>query len=39
MVKMKEKYFKTQYRPAGILLAPKARITLKLDLQLQFRND
>jgi hypothetical protein len=39
MVKVLEKYFKTQYRPADILLTPNARITLKLDLQLKFRND
>jgi hypothetical protein len=39
MVKVKEIYFKTQYRPAGTLLTPKARITLKLLLQLKFRND
>jgi len=39
MVKAKEKYVKTRYRPAGVLLTPNAGITLKLDLQLKFGNN
>jgi hypothetical protein len=30
MVKMKEKYFKTKYRPAGLLLYVKAMNFLKI---------
>jgi hypothetical protein len=38
MVKVKEKYFKTKYRPAGILFNFKAMIYFKFILQLKFRN-
>jgi len=36
--KVKEKYFRTKYRPAGILLNVNAMISLKCKLQLKFRN-
>ena len=36
MVKVKEKYFKTQYRPAGILLDVNAVMYFKVRLQLKF---
>jgi hypothetical protein len=39
MVKVKEKYFKTKYRPAGILCNVNAVIYFKLKLQLKFRNN
>jgi hypothetical protein len=39
MVKSKEKYFKTKYRLAGILLSVKAMICFKFKLHLKFRNN
>jgi hypothetical protein len=38
MVKVKEKYFKTQYRPADILLNVKAMVYFKLKLLLKSIN-
>jgi hypothetical protein len=38
MVKVKEKYFRTKYRPEGILFNFKAMIYFKFKLQLKFRN-
>jgi len=37
MLKVKEKYFKTKYRPAGVLLNVNTVIYFK-KLQLNFRN-
>ena len=39
MVKVKEKYFKTKYRPAGMLLDVNAVICFKFRLQLNFRSN
>jgi len=36
MLEVKEKYFKTKYRPAGMLLGVNAVICFKLRLQLTF---
>jgi hypothetical protein len=36
--KVKEKYFRTKYRPAGILLNVNATTSFKCNLQLKFRN-
>jgi len=37
IVAVKEKYFKTKYKPAGTLLNIRVIIYAKLKLQLQFR--
>jgi hypothetical protein len=37
-VKVKENYFKTKYRPAGILFNVNVMTYLKFKLQLKFRN-
>jgi len=39
MVKVKEKYFKTKYGSAGMILKVNAMISLKFKLQLKFRNN
>jgi len=39
MVKVSEKYFKTRYRPAGILLNVNDVIYFKFKLQIKFRNN
>ena len=39
VVKLKEKYFKTKYRPAGILLNVNAMIQFTFKFQLRFRNN
>jgi hypothetical protein len=39
MVKVKEKYFKAEYRPAGLPLITNALISLKLKLQLKLKNN
>jgi hypothetical protein len=39
MVKVKEKYLKTKYMAAGILLSVNAMIYFKFKLQLKFRNN
>jgi len=39
MVKMEEKYFKTKYRPTGMLLNVEAVVSFKFKLQLKFRNN
>jgi hypothetical protein len=39
MVKVKEKYFKTKYWPADILVNVDAVIYLRFKLQLKFRNN
>jgi len=39
MVKVKEKYFKTKYRPASILLNFSAMNYFKFKLHLKFRNN
>jgi len=38
MLEAKEKYFKTKYRPTGILRNVNAMIYFKFKLQLKFRN-
>jgi hypothetical protein len=38
VVKPKDKYFKTKYRPAGILLTVNAVIFYRFKLKLKFRN-
>jgi len=39
MVKVKEKYYKTKYTPAGIFPSVNAMIYFKFKLQLKFRNN
>ena len=39
MVKVKDKGFKSEYRPSGILLNVKAMIYFKFIFQLKFRNN
>jgi hypothetical protein len=39
MVKVREKYFKTKYRPAGILVNVDDMISSKFKLQLKFGNN
>jgi len=38
MVVVKEKYFKTKYRPVGVLLNVSVMIYIRLQLQLKFRS-
>ena len=37
-VKVKEKYFKTKYRPADVLLNVNATMYFKLKLEIKYRN-
>jgi len=39
MVVVKEKYFKTKYRPVGVLLNVNVKIHLRLQLKLKFRSE
>jgi len=39
MEKVKEKYYKTKYTPAGIFPSVNAMIYFKFKLQLKFRNN
>jgi hypothetical protein len=39
MVKVEEKYFRTKYKPAGMLLNVEAMVCFRFKLQLKFRNN